>query len=178
MSIQTPALPGLLPGNREALEMPRDRGRSPAENWKQTLNLQIQVGAPPRRRRAHSLPRRSGVSAERNWNTRCQKTSTTGEVSLESDFPNALELQIILSVWKAWSSVTNSLETFFFQEQTRTTWSSPAGRRDAVGGGVKPPRSRGLGVAFRGVITIYGGGGGKGVSSVLLKWVCQQTENF
>ena len=57
-------------------------------------------------------------------------------------------------------------------------WSSPAGRRDATGGGVKPPRSEGLGVAFRGIIPIYGGGGGMVVSSVLLKWVCQQTETF
>ena len=80
--------------------MPRDRGGSPAEtgNTHSTFRFRsalLRVGG------ERSLPRRSGVSAEQNWHSLCQKTSTTGEVSLENDFPNALELQIILSTWKA-----------------------------------------------------------------------------
>lgn len=60
------------------------------------------------------LPRQAGQGSTHSL---CQKTSMTDEVSLENDFPSALELQIILSVWKP--KFVNGLETFSSRSQMK-----------------------------------------------------------
>ena len=148
--------------------MLRDQRRVTSRNWKHSTfrfrSALLRDGG------EHSVPCLSGVSAEQtghgSTHSLCQKMSMTGEISLENDFPNALELQIILSVRKAENSIINSLETF----SSRSKW------EDSIGGGVESPHSEGRGL--RGHFYLWLWSGRKGASSLLPKRVCQQTENF